>query len=817
MVKKKKIQLPHHKMVKFIAETIMELRAQRIKEQTEPQFSYITVKASEPIKSYGGTKEEAMKAWQNLDSGVRNGLTDLDIQPFSVIPHSTYERLPSRVRIYLQGYLYPFNAKEGFFRNNAIAEGQALYQYIPGIRTVMLGEVQICVNRQTGKKVNCKTGLALDGTHEMSGFEVNDSQIVIPSAFHYPGEEKMNTKYFCRPYLVGDVEIPENVKPKVLMYLQKAYSTTTGKDLGVNKKDWYSGKEQSLQALQKKLSNSNDYDVLKLVSDYIKNRTNNQEKAYNSGQWTYMVGGRKEGAESYPLNEEQHRRYFKDMRNFADMLLRTNCGFGVGEQALTNEEIDIREKFGDVFQFIAERPEDWDAMSKQEQSDWMDKTESEFEKRELTTEEEDEIQFWWDMVSVALVVVGFVLTATGVGTPVGVALIALSTGMGVASGVFDLHQGQTAWGVLGIGLETIPFLKVLKVSKIIKVAKISDKKLAKILTYGLKNGKEAMVAKYGKNGQVVFKALKENKEEMMKLLDIDTKTSIDFLKRFSTLDAVEFHALRRLNPAFKKATQNLPYNEFSKGADELSSVLFANRKAWRSFVGKMKYNLGVPFKMILATLAGVAIKNTVSCFDLTLNINGKNVLLDTLAVASNTAPIVGLKTIKIKLDSEQIGESATCTLFAVLQRNMIGKDPQEVQELEDFLNQEIDGDVTISPDATEITINVEGEDVSIVEVEEIVETVNEGYTDNIDGLWKATIEAYSTDEEILEYWLFTLGDNDLKKGEIELEKILKGIYSGNEDDLDTMIDLLMDTDQVFINKKEEINQREEQLKLKYAR
>ena len=35
---------------------------------------------------------------------------------------------------------------------------------------------------------------------------------------------------------MGDAEIPENVKPKVLMYLQKAYSTKTGKDLGVNKK-----------------------------------------------------------------------------------------------------------------------------------------------------------------------------------------------------------------------------------------------------------------------------------------------------------------------------------------------------------------------------------------------------------------------------------------------------------------------------------------------------------------------------------------------------------------------------------------------------
>ena len=55
------------------------------------------------------------------------------------------------------------------------------------------------------------------------------------------------------------------------------------------------------------------------------------------------------------------------------------------------------------------------------------------------------------------------------------------------------------------------------------------------------------------------------------------------------------------------------------------------------------------------------------------------------------------------------------------------------------------------------------EDVSIVEVEEIVEDINNAYTDNINGLWRATIEAHAEDEEILEYWLFTLGDNDLEK------------------------------------------------------
>ena len=105
----------------------------------------------------------------------------------------------------------------------------------------------------------------------------------------------------------------------------------------------------------------------------------------------------------------------------------------------------------------------------------------------------------------------------------------------------------------------------------------------------------------------------------------------------------------------------------------------------------------------------------------------------------------------------------------------------------------------------------------MVEIEDIVEEINKSYTDNIDSAWKATIESYTTDEEILEYWLFTLGGNDLKKGEIELERLINGIYSGNEDDLDSMLDLLMDTDQVFINKKAEINQREEELKKKYAR
>ena len=803
MANSKTISLKHNQMVKFISETIMELGAKRITEQNATYVRVVPAENAGAISpKYGGTKEEAENGWNNLDSSVKDALKKYEITNFAVIPHITYENLPSLVRTYLKGYLYPFKAKEGFFRNNALAEGQALYQYIAGIRHIEIDEVKICFNMLLDKKVNCETGIAYDGTRDIAGFEVDTDLLAVPSIFAYEGTERMNTKYFCRPYLSGDASIPDNVKPKVLMFLQQAWSNKTGKDLGVNKRDWNTGEKQTHQQLNKKLGSITDHEILTLVSDYIVRSTKSMESRYNAGTWQYIVGSENNKEESYPLSGEQHIRFFKDMKNFAAMLLKTNCGFGVGEQSLTNEEKELRKKYGDVFMFMKERPDNWDDMGPSEQDEWEEAHKSMENTRELTIEEEDEIQFWWDMVSVALVVVGLVLTATGIGTPVGVALIALSTGMGLASAGFDLYQGQTAWGVLGIGLEIIPFLKVFKMSTALKLFKGSDDKLAKILTYGLENGRTAMTKKFGKDGVLILAALKANKKEMLKLLGKNTTDSVAFLKRFSTMDAVEFYALRRFNKAFKEATQEIPWTEFNKGLNEMSTLLWNNTKAWKEFLGQMKYNLSVPFKMVLATLAGVTIKNTTECFDVELDINGKNVLMDTLAITTGTAPIVGLRTIKITLDPEQTYNNSFCTILAVLHHNIVGKDQNEKENLEELINQEIKGTVTISEDGTQITVIVDGADVELVSIQDdYITPIMDILSDFDESVYKARIEAYAEDEEILEFWLNQLGEGDYKIGEEKLQQLLTDFNSGDLDAFYGMFDLLEDADKVFINKE----------------
>ena len=87
---------------------------------------------------------------------------------------------------------------------------------------------------------------------------------------------------------------------------------------------------------------------------------------------------------------------------------------------------------------------------------------------------------------------------------------------------------------------------------------------------------------------------------------------------------------------------------------------------------------------------------------------------------------------------------------------------------------------------------------------------------DLDGLYRATIESYTDDEEILEYWLFQLGDGELEKGEKALDDLLKGVNKGDMDDLDTLFDLIYDSDKVFIKKKEDIDNRRKQKELEYA-
>ena len=837
MTNNKTINLKHNELVKLISESIMEIYAKKlIKEQrqTTKTKTSSTNKATlinpnafyvpNITSKYSGTKEEAMKGWEALTPEIRTQLEKHHIKPFMAITHTTYGKLPASVRLYIQGYLYGYNPPSEVIRNQALAAGEMLYQYIPGIRMVRIGQVNICYNLKLDKKVDCETGLAIDGTHKEVGFEVYPSTVTVPSIFAYEGGV-MNTKYFCRPYLLGDKKIPEEVRPKVLGFLQKAWADKTKEDLGINKEDWYSGDKQTNSELGEKLGETLDYDILKLVSMYITKDIEEKEHKYNMGTWTYKVGSINKVDQSVRLSDEQHQSYFKEMKRFAKMLLETNCGFGVGKKAMTDAETDIRDKYGDIFAFMKEKPDNWDEMSPEAQLKWLKDNESELEV--MTTEEkQDEVQFWWDMVSIVLVVAAVVVTVASAGTlaPLAAALVYASVGMGVASAVFDLYQGQYGWGVMGLTLEAVPFLKILKVSRYLKHAKISPKQMDEMLKYSLKNGKSALKAKYGLKGKALFKALGENKEAILKALDANTKEGVKFLKRFATIDPAEFYLMRQLNPAFKSATKNIPFAQFNKGIDELSSVIFANRAAWRSMLGKVKYSLGVPLKMVAASLAGIAITETVQCFDVHVNISGKGIMLDALKLQTGLAPILGLETIKWTLDPAQTMEKPMCTLLALIHQNMTGKDDREIDELEALLNQKIDGDVTIDTNGeghTVITIdnyNEDGtlEEVTVVNLEKVVDDVTEIMTKDAVPKYKAMLEAYLLDEDILEYVLEELGDGSEEDGEVELERLLSGVQNGDENDTQKMFAVIEEASKVFIHREDEIANKRLELENKYG-
>ena len=825
MTNKKTISLKHKELVKFISESVMELCAKRIvNEQTATNVYIKTYPMNSVHKTYDGTKKQAMESWDKLDSTVRSALKQYNIEPFRAIIHSDYNKLPPQIREYITGYLYPFKAPTELVRNSAIAEGESLYQYIPGIKTIQLGQVNICYNIKLDKRVDCETGVALDGTHKPEGFIVSPNELVRPSLFAYEGGT-MNTKYFCKQYLLGDLPIPEEVKPKVLKWMQKSWSSKTGSNLGVNKNDWYTGEKQTKEDLTEKLKNVTSFDILKLVSEQVKKGNEEQRQKYYDGEWKMTIGDRLDKESAVPLSHEQHMKFFDQMDEFSSMLLQTNCGFGVGDKALSEAEKAVREKYGDIFAFIKEKPDNWAEMSEQEKSDWLKENGSKLENK-TTLERQNDVQFWWDMFSIVLVVVGSVLSIVCIPcAAVGAGLVLASSAMGVASGVFDIYQGETEWGILGISLEVIPYMKVWRASRFLKTAKVGDKEIAEMLDFALKNGRESLLTttKYSKYGKAMYKALGENAEETLKLLDASTKESIQFLKRFATIDAAEYYVLQSLNPAFKEAMKKMPYSTFNKSIDEMSSMIFANRTVWRTMLGKAKYVVGVPMKIVAYNLAAMAVYNTWGCFDAIVRTGTWAKMKSNLLKGDATgAAIEGLKSVSITLDPNEVQGNVGCRLIALINANIKNENIDAIEERVNDAFQE--GNVELSTDGegntvvtiTDIKVDGSTEDVTIINVDDTTNEVLELLGKQCLAEYKAMAGSYLNDEDIMESIIFQLSnDGDMETGEAELERLMKGVNKGDANDVEVMIDLLDDTWKLHMDKRDEINERYEELLEKY--
>ena len=80
--------------------------------------------------------------------------------------------------------------------------------------------------------------------------------------------------------------------------------------------------------------------------------------------------------------------------------------------------------------------------------------------------------------------------------------------------------------------------------------------------------------------------------------------------------------------------------------------------------------------------------------------------------------------------------------------------------------------------------------------------------------YKAWIESYTDDEEILEYWLLELGGDEV--GAMRLNELMILVNANDVESMDILWDLVADTDKIFNRKKQEIEQRRIQKQNEYG-
>ena len=145
----------------------------------------------------------------------------------------------------------------------------------------------------------------------------------------------------------------------------------------------------------------------------------------------------------------------------------------------------------------------------------------------------------------------------------------------------------------------------------------------------------------------------------------------------------------------------------------------------------------------------------------------------------------------------------------------------DLDKLEQELNEVVDGNVTVTKEGENVKITIEqlngsgeGEEVTVLDVEETAEAINEILNTRAESLYKAWLESYTDDEEILEYWLLELGGDQI--GSDRLEEVLKGVSNDDRASIDILYDLAADTDKIFPKKKAEIEQRRIQKETEYG-
>ena len=834
-MKRNTIQLNRKELIDFIIESATQISERMIFEQSSvtsqdplrKKETYLKRKTSGTYISYP-TPAQQEKGWkENFSSEARDYLIKNGIKPGMKFTTSEYLKFKSQIRAMISGYVYPANDSMTtlYSQNVAVAEGDKVYVFMPGPKTVHLQEIRICWSKKLDRAIDCDTKEPMT-EYDITGHDVQSSSLLTQALFDFEvGGEMLNTKYFCPKYLMQTEYIPKTVRPRVFKWMQQAFSAYDGRDLGLNKISSTVTPEvqfiKNLKDVDQKLMSSNK--ILKVVADYISDKVIGLEAEYHAGLWRLTAGSPEEPEfAKVPLSPEKHKEYFDRLKHFATSLLDTNCGFGTpggGDEELEDMQQQMMDKYQGIMQFADSIPDDWDDLDDVEKQEFLDDYNAQLEE----IQRQDDIQFIWDMIGLGLVLVAaIVLAIPSGGSSLAVAggiMMASGVAIGVGSAMFDYYQGQWVLGTIGLTLELIPFAKVFKLWKMMK--HVPQKTIDEMFAYAMKHGPKAVAAKqFGKySGKEFYNILMKNKDELVKMVGGESKAAKDFLKTFASMDATEYYMLLRVSKPWAKAFGKMEYKVFKEGLSELNTIVFANKTYWKSFFTSFLYNFGKPMKILLANLAAAPLILTVSCYNFEFRLIkkikgiGKNLTYvpgdetgDPIYIIKNN-----VKWVTMTLDPQYKNDVSCMLIDIIFSRATNTPDEATNEYIENLMDQE-----NIQIDDDKITITRLDEDGKEETVELVADETTENLTDIADGLVRALVEVMCSDEDIYATMIWHLGDGNLETGENKLNDIVLGI-TRDPNKLIEWMDLMdwVVVQPVYTNRKAEFLEKIRQLRLKY--
>ena len=626
----------------------------------------------------------------------------------------------------------------GGFASEQKAAGQGLWIYLPHLTAVqLLPTIEITAERE--RQLSAEKEEMLDN---MGGVEIS---LVLPGMHSFGGEDKenlhkeygpFNTKYLCSWFLdaAEGTMLPMPLGQKKMrdkLYADAGISTKWEDNCGIATAGAVAG------ARSTEGKGDCDVDILVKMGDFYQQKLEEIEKARRGDKdeegKILRISPISSEFGDVPVSKEKLDAVVQYYKNIIKSIKQTSC---------LNPEF-LEKIVGKI-------------------EDQMDiRSEKEFDL--------DEAQFWWDMVSIVIFVVGLVPG------PHSAAFILVAVGMGLVSAGVDFAQGQWGMGIAGLVAELLPFAKVFKIARGFKHLKhLTPEKLTKIMTFALENGPDALKSTKGlkqlkaagfkkKHAKALYQLLKGNKKLIMNMIN-DSAKAEKYLKKLTTLDAAEFAILTRINKGFGMAFGSKSWKAFQKELNGLSGILFEGRKGWIRMLKELGYNLGFAAKYLVFGALGYVAGTAYECY---VAKNQQSCLL--ISAVGNW--IRGVKNPNFQENRDILNDEFPSITF---------DEDNNIEVDIDFIKDEIEYDKNIEEGTSVKEMNHRLENAVEAELDAVVKTMTDIYLIEINVIlelkWDELVDK--------------AGDGDIAEGFAIMQELSNSISMGDDNAMVKLYDLV---------------------------